>query len=238
MTQPYRLHYAPDNASLIVRLALEEMRLPYAAVLVDRRVAAQKSAPYLALNPHGRIPVLDTPDGAIFETGAILLWLADRHRTEAFAMMPPCDHPNRGHALKWLFFLSNTLHAELRMLFYPALYVGEDPAHQAALRAGLQGSLTAHLARLDTAAAARQAWLNGPTPSIMDYYLATCLRWIALYPVDLAGWRDRTATPHLEALCARIEARAASAICARAEGLGLHPFTAPDYPTPPEGSAL
>ena len=140
--------------------------------------------------------------------------------------------------MKWLFFLSNTLHAELRMLFYPALYVGEDPAHQAALRAGLQGSLTAHLARLDTAAAARQAWLNGPTPSIMDYYLATCLRWIALYPVDLAGWRDRTATPHLEALCARIEARAASAICARAEGLGLHPFTAPDYPTPPEGSAL
>ena len=123
MTQPYRLHYAPDNASLIVRLALEEMRLPYQAVLVDRRVAAQKSADYLALNPHGRIPVLDTPDGAIFETGAILLWLADRHRTQACAMMPPPDHPDRGHALKWLFFLSNTLHAELRMLFYPALYV-------------------------------------------------------------------------------------------------------------------
>ncbi|MDG1128185.1 glutathione S-transferase [Rhodobacteraceae bacterium EhC02] len=238
MTHPYRLHYAPDNASLIVRLALEEMRLPYEAVLVDRRVAAQRSARYLALNPHGRIPVLETPDGAIFETGAILLWLADRHRTEACAMMPPCDHPDRTHALKWLFFLSNTLHAELRMLFYPALYVGDDPAHQAALRARLQGSLTTHLARLDTAAAAGHAWLNGAAPSILDYYLATCLRWIALYPVDLAGWRDRTATPHLEALCARIETRAATAICARAEGLGPHPFTQPAYPTPPEGSAL
>jgi glutathione S-transferase len=234
MTQPYRLHYAPDNASLIVRLALEEMRLPYEAVLLDRRVAAQKSAAYLALNPHGRIPVLDTSDGAIFETGAILLWLADRHG----AMMPPPDHPDRGHALKWLFFLSNTLHAELRMLFYPALYVGEDATHQAALRARLRQSLRAHLAQLDSAAAAGHSWLNGPDPSMLDYYLATCLRWITLYPVDQAGWWDRAATPHLKALCARIEARAATAICAQAEGLGSHPFTRPAYPTPPEGSAL
>jgi hypothetical protein len=80
MTTAYRLHYAPDNASLIIRLTLEEMGLPYQAVLVDRHSRAQKGAPYLALNPHGRIPVLETPEGAIYETGAILLWLADRHR--------------------------------------------------------------------------------------------------------------------------------------------------------------
>jgi glutathione S-transferase len=233
MTHRYRLHYAPDNASLIIRLALEELHLPYTAVLVDRKAQAQRSAPYLALNPHGRIPVLETPDGAIFETGAILLWLADRHG----GLCPAPDHPDRGDALKWLFFLSNTLHAELRMLFYPEIYIGPDPAHHAALRVGLRASLAAHLARLEAVAGAGHAWLNADTPTVLDLYLAACLRWIALYPRDRAGWWDRDAAPHLARLCARIEARPATRACAMAEGLGEHPFTLPDYPIPPEGSA-
>ena len=233
MTHRYRLHYAPDNASLIIRLALEELHLPYTAVLVDRKAQAQRSAPYLALNPHGRIPVLETPDGAIFETGAILLWLADRHG----GLCPAPDHPDRGDALKWLLFLSNTLHAELRMLFYPEIYIGPDPAHHAALRDGLRASLAAHLARLEAVAGAGHAWLNADTPTVLDLYLAACLRWIALYPRDRAGWWDRDAAPHLARLCARIEARPASRACAMAEGLGEHPFTLPDYPIPPEGSA-
>lgn len=233
MNPEYRLHYAPDNASLIIRLALEEMCLPYRPVLVDRRAQAQRAAPYLALNPHGRIPVLETPQGAIFETGAILLWLADRHGR----LFPAPDHPDRGDALKWLFFLSNTLHAELRMLFYPENYVGPDPAHHAALRDGVQASLRAHLARLEDVAAAGHAWLGGESITVLDLYLVTCLRWIALYPRDRAGWWDRDSMPHLAALCARVEARPAARACATAEGLGARPFTAPDYPNPPEGSA-
>lgn len=233
MMDTYRLHYAPDNASLIIRLTLEEMGLPYDAVLVDRAAQGQRSAPYLALNPHGRIPVLETPDGAIFETGAILLWLADRHG----GLFPSPDHPDRGDALKWLFFLSNTLHAELRMLFYPEIYVGPDPAHHAALRDGVQASLSTHLARLDQVAGARHPWLNGASPTVLDVYLATCLRWIALYPRDRAGWWRRDSAPHLMDLCAKVEARSAARSCALAEGLGDRPFTAPDYPNPPEGSA-
>lgn len=253
MTTAYRLHYAPDNASLIIRLTLEEMGLPYEAVLVDRQSRAQKSAPYLALNPHGRIPVLETPEGAIFETGAILLWLADRHRGDAHGailparkfpaqilparMFPAPDHPDRGNALKWLFFLSNTLHAELRMLFYPDLYTGPDPAHHAALRAGVRASLGGHLAQLETLAGAGHAWLNADSPSVLDLYLVACLRWIALYPHDTAGWWRRDTAPRLTALCARIEARPASIRGATAEGLGPRPFTAPDYPKQPKGSA-
>lgn len=53
----FTLHYAPDNASLIVRRVLEELGLPYRAALVDRRSVQQKSPAYLALNPQGLIPV-------------------------------------------------------------------------------------------------------------------------------------------------------------------------------------
>ncbi|NBT31105.1 MAG: glutathione S-transferase, partial [Rhodobacteraceae bacterium] len=78
MIENLRLHYAPDNASLCVRLALTEMGLPFETILVDRRARGQKAPAYLRLNPNGLIPTLETPDGPIYETAAILLWLADR----------------------------------------------------------------------------------------------------------------------------------------------------------------
>jgi glutathione S-transferase len=131
----YRLHYAPDNASLVVRLALEELGQPYDTVLVDRAARGHKAPEYRALNPAGLIPVLETPDGPVFETGAILLWLADRHG----ALAPAPDSPDRGAFLKWLFFTSNTLHAGLRMRFYPAQYAAGDPAAQAVLSAHMKG---------------------------------------------------------------------------------------------------
>jgi len=75
----YVLHYAPDNASMIFRLALEHLGVAYQTALVDRAAGGQNAAAYLALNPNGLIPVLETPQGPIFETGAILLWLGDTH---------------------------------------------------------------------------------------------------------------------------------------------------------------
>ena len=96
MTAPYRLHYAPDNASLVIRLALEDMGLPYETVLVDRTTREQDSAAYRALNPAGLIPVLETPQGPVFETAAILLWLADTHGQLAPAPADPvpCHEDN------------------------------------------------------------------------------------------------------------------------------------------------
>jgi len=62
----YVLHYAPDNASMIFRLALEHLGVAYQTALVDRAAGGQNAAAYLALNPNGLIPVLETPQGPIF----------------------------------------------------------------------------------------------------------------------------------------------------------------------------
>lgn len=227
MTATYRLHYAPDNASLVIRLALEARGLPYETVLVNRRTREQDSPAYRALNPGGLIPVLETPDGPIFETAAILLWLADRHG----GLGPAPDDPARAPFLKWLFFISNTPHADLRMLFYPDKYIG--PGHEAALRAGLTTRLARHLQSLDTAVAAAD-WPGGAT----ELYLACLLRWMALYPADYdRGWFELARYPALAALAARMEATGAAAAAIRAEGLGPTPFTAPRHATPPEGTA-
>ncbi|MGR3758601.1 glutathione S-transferase family protein [Roseobacteraceae bacterium NS-SX3] len=237
MTTRCRLHYAPDNASLVIRLVLEELGLPYGTVLVDRGAQAQDSAAYRSLNPHGLIPVLETPDGPIFETAAILLWLADRHRAAA-PLAPAPESAERAPFLKWLFFTANTVHTELRMLFYPQKYIGAAPAMQAQLRQTLQDRLATHLTSLDAAAAERPAWLGAAQPSVLDYYLACLLRWMALYPADTGrAWFRLSSYPHLSAALARLEDRPATRAAQAAEGLGPAPFTSPVYANPPEGSA-
>ncbi|MET1414260.1 glutathione S-transferase N-terminal domain-containing protein [Roseibium sp. HPY-6] len=91
----YRLHGAPDNANLVVRMLLEELGVIYDFVPVDRKTSAQKTQAYRRLNPQGLIPVLECPgqDAPVFEVGAILLLLADRHQSFA-----PPQEPRVGGA--------------------------------------------------------------------------------------------------------------------------------------------
>jgi glutathione S-transferase len=230
MIHAYRLHYAPDNASMIIRLMLEELRIDYTAVLVDRAQQAQRAPAYLALNPHGLIPVLETPDGPLFETGAILLWLADRHPDRALAPLP--GDADRGEMLKWLFYLSNTLHPALRMLFYPEKYI--DAEFNSALRNGTIRGVKTCLTQLDS------YWAQGhPRALILSLYLAPMLRWCALYPrAHVSDWFDLGAYPALLRLCRDLEQRPSAAALVHAEGLGPTPFSAPSAPNPPEGSPL
>lgn len=223
------LHYAPDNASLIVRLALEELGLPYEARLVDRSVRAQDSAAYRAINPHGLIPALETRDGVLFETGAILTWLEGR-APGTLAPMP--DDPARGDYLKWLFFISNTLQTTVRMIFYPEKYC---PGHEAALRAQMCAQMVQYLDRVE--AAVRGPFFGGDRLSCIDLYLPPLLRWCALYPGGGTDWFDIARIPALMQLCRNVEARPATLRAAAAEGLGDAPFSAPAEPDPPEGSA-
>jgi glutathione S-transferase len=228
----YILHYAPDNASLIVRLALESRSLPYRTQLVDRTVQGQRAPGYLALNPNGLIPVLETPQGPLFETGAILLWLGDTHG----GLGPAPQEAGRGDYLKWLFFVANTLHPALRMMFYPQKFIAPD--HTDALREGLHLRITDVLSQLERVAATRPKWLGAVAPTGLDFYIAACLRWCALYPADTArDWFDLAATPALAQMCAHLQTLPCTAALQAAEGLGTAPFTAPAYPDPAYGSA-
>lgn len=225
----YKLHYAPDNASLIIRLVLDGAGIPYQTVLVDRATRQQDSAAYRTLNPTGLVPTLETPQGPISETAAILLWLSDTHR-----LAPPSTDRDRLVFLKWLFFLSNTAHADLRMIFYPHQYCPVD-AHAGQLEI-LSNRMRRHFGLLDTAALQHPSLFAAGTP--LGVYTVVLTRWSALYPVNGPQWLDLGAFPTLEALARAQEARVETPVVARAEGLGSHPFTHPEQPNPPEGSVL
>jgi glutathione S-transferase len=236
----YILHYAPDNASLIVRLALLELGLPFQTRLVDRTVRAQDSASYRALAPTGLIPALDMGDQVMFETGAILLALADRappqHRGKLF---PAPDAPQRGDALKWLFFMATTLHADCRLHFYPDQYAGQStapPVFCAATRARLLG----HMGLIEGVARAQPDlfWHDGAhdCPSLLTLYTLPLTRWLRLYPEGQKPWLNLADFPCLYALAGKLETRGSAQQAAQDEGLGPTPFTAPTLPNPPEGS--
>jgi glutathione S-transferase/GST-like protein len=85
-----------------VSVALEEMGLPYTVRAIDLGKNEQKEPWFLALNPNGRIPVIidhDNGDFPVFESGAILLYLAEKS-----GKLLPTDAKARSIALQWLMF--------------------------------------------------------------------------------------------------------------------------------------
>jgi len=85
-----------------VSVALEEMSLPYRVHAIDLMKGQQKESDFLKLCPNGRIPAIvdrDNDDFAIFETGAIMIYLAEK--TEKFL---PSDDKKRSQVMQWLMF--------------------------------------------------------------------------------------------------------------------------------------
>ncbi|QDF39807.1 glutathione S-transferase family protein [Bradyrhizobium symbiodeficiens] len=85
-----------------VRWALEEVGQPYDVRLVS--FAEMKQPAHLALHPFGQIPTYEDGDLALFESGAIVLHLAERH-----AGLLPDDANARSRAIAWMFAALSTL---------------------------------------------------------------------------------------------------------------------------------
>jgi GST-like protein len=82
-----------------VSVALEELELPYEVHAVDLANEAQKKPEFLALNPNHKIPVIDDDGLVIWESGAILLHLAEKA-----GKLLPADPAGRIAAIQYAFF--------------------------------------------------------------------------------------------------------------------------------------
>jgi len=95
----FTLYTAPTPNGWKISIALEEMGLPYEVKVVDFATNEQKSPWYVKLNPNGRIPTLLDDGFALFESGAILIYLAEN--TGRFL---PHDVQGRSRVIQWLMF--------------------------------------------------------------------------------------------------------------------------------------
>lgn len=108
-------------------IMLEETGLAYEAHLVDFAEDDQKSDAFLSLNPNGKIPAIIDPDGpggapiGLFESGAILLYLADK--TGKFV---PADPAGRWHAVQWVMFQMGGIGPMFGQLGFFNKFAGKD----------------------------------------------------------------------------------------------------------------
>ncbi len=109
-----------------VRWALEELGLPYEVRLVS--FAAMKEPAHLALHPFGQIPTYEEDDLALFETGAIVLHLAERHKG-----LLPDDANARARAIAWMFAALNTVEPPILEFSTAWLFERDKPWHEARL---------------------------------------------------------------------------------------------------------
>ena len=96
------LYTAPTPNGHKASITLEELGLPYEVHIVNLLAGDQKQPNFLAINPNGRIPAIVDRDAggfAVFESGAIMLYLAER----AGRLIPP-DAQGRSLVIQWLMF--------------------------------------------------------------------------------------------------------------------------------------
>ena len=96
-------NFAPNPTK--VALLLEECGLPYEPVPVDTHKGEQFAPGYLAINPNGKVPAIVDGDVTVFDSNAILLYLAEK--TGQFLPLP--SPGARGEMLSWLMFVATGL---------------------------------------------------------------------------------------------------------------------------------
>ena len=96
-----KFYYSLAPNPMKVALFLEEAGLPYEAIPVDTRKGEQHAPAFTALNPNAKVPVIADGDTTVFDSNAILLYLAEK--TGRF--LPPAAQ--RGPMLSWLMFIAS-----------------------------------------------------------------------------------------------------------------------------------
>ena len=87
-----------------VALLLEELGLPYEAIPVDTRKGQQFDPKFKSINPNSKVPAIVDGDVKVFDSNAILLYLADRENKFVPLDLKSAD---RAHALSWLMFIAS-----------------------------------------------------------------------------------------------------------------------------------
>ena len=177
---------------MCVRWALEEVGQPYDVRLLSFK--ALKEPAHRALNPFGQIPTYEDGDLALFESGAIVFHIAERH-----AGLLPDDANARARAITWMFAALSTVEPPVFDYDLTKFLDCDEPWYEQRLRV-LEDSIRKRLGNLSSRLGDAD-WLDGAF-SASDLLMVTVLR-------RLQGSGMLEEYPNLAAYVARGEARPA-----------------------------
>lgn len=159
-----KLYGAARSRATIVRWYLEEINLPYEEITLDLQTGENRQPEYLAINPTGKVPAIVDGDVKLWESGAILLYLADKYG------QPQQTTEHRALLAQWVLFANATLGPGI---FIEASREREMPK--------LMGALTDALGQ--------QSYLLGEEFTVADVAVGSILNYIPLMlKIDLSGY--------------------------------------------------
>jgi GST-like protein len=161
------------SGAFSVEAALAEADATYELRTVSLKENAQRSPDFLAVNPMGKMPALQLPEGGVVtESLAILVMIAERF--PGAHLLPPQASFARAQALRWLAFMATELYPMVEIVDYPARFAPEG-AESDALRERAREKLRERILIIEGEAAG--PWLLAEGFSVADIYAAMFSRW-------------------------------------------------------------
>jgi glutathione S-transferase len=171
MKKPFTLYGRSGSGSLAVQVALEELAVPYERVWVANEPADVEH--FRKINPTGKVPALELPDGTVmFESAAMLIHLALQNAEAKLAPQPGTSR----HAtfLQWMSFMSANIYEAALRFFYSSRYSVRGEADAAAVREQGAADYGLHLSLIGRAL---NPYVLGADYSLADVYLYMLASW-------------------------------------------------------------
>ena len=171
------LYFAPGACSLeLIRSATGD---DFTGHLVKLHKGEHLTPEFLALNPHGQVPVLIADGEAITQILAIADYLDGCYPQ---LQLLPSEPRARARALALLAWMNNTVHPSFTRVFKPTVFADSETAQQE-VKARARTAFREHLERLE-AMAPETGYLGGEKPGFLDAYAFTLLRWGGYAGID------------------------------------------------------
>lgn len=164
------LFHAPNSRSAGALILLEELGADYELHVLDLKKGEQREAPFLAVNPMGKVPAILHDGALVTEQGAVYLYLADLY-PEA-GLTPAIGDPLRGPFLRWLFFYGSS--------FEPAIVDQAMKREAAAQAMSPYGTWSSMLSTL-TSQLEPGPYLFGDRFTAADVLWGSALRWTTMF---------------------------------------------------------
>lgn len=180
---------------------VDELGLAHEQILAGGDHGGLDTPEFRAMNPHGRVPVIDDDGVVVWESHAILCYLAARHGGERF--WSP-DAATRSQADRWMDWSQTALQPDFLMGVFWGFYRTPDRQRDTAAVARSIARCSGHMRLLDRILAERP-FLGGETLTLADIPAGTAL--YRYFGLEI----DRPRVPHVEAWYARLQERPAYA---------------------------
>ena len=171
-----------SNAARRVQMLCEECAIPYTYQVVDLMKGEQYTPEFLAINANGKVPAIEDDGFTLWESNAIMRYLADKHK--AAQWYPSAPKP-RAQVEQWLDWNQTRLGTEAGKIMYHTHFAG-DKANKQALDDAKEWLLK--ILPVKDAALSQQPYLCGSHPTLADLASATNMAYLEMCQCDLSKY--------------------------------------------------